>query len=173
MKLLDKEQIQMAFLVGDVTAISKFSDDPYADIDLQKNVKPLTPVKITFDKPVAIIINPNSGKKRDFRALISSRLTQSRIAFTYFESTRAFMTWELAESGIELSEYSALIAVGGDGTYHEVVNGMLHRADKKRIPVGFVPNGSGNDMLRALGVTNIAKALDYIVKGDLLKADLV
>jgi diacylglycerol kinase family enzyme len=40
------------------------------------------------------------------------------------------MTWELAESGIELSEYSALIAVGGDGTYHEVVNGMLHRADK-------------------------------------------
>ena len=83
------------------------------------------------------------------------------------------MTWELAESGIELSEFSALIAVGGDGTYHDVINGMLHRADKKRIPVGFVPNGSGNDMLRALGVTDIAKALDYIVKGDLLKADLV
>ena len=83
------------------------------------------------------------------------------------------MTWELAESGIELSEYSALLAVGGDGTYHEVVNGMLHRVDKKRIPVGFVPNGSGNDMLRALGVTDIAKAMDYIVKGDLLKADLV
>jgi hypothetical protein len=75
MKLLDKEQIQMAFLVGDVTAISKVSDDPYTDIDLQKNVKPLTPVKITFDKPVAIIINPNSGKKRDVRAMISSRLT--------------------------------------------------------------------------------------------------
>jgi hypothetical protein len=65
----------MAFLVGDVTAIPKVADDPYAEIDLQKNVKPLTPVKITFEKPVAIIINPNSGKKRDVRAIISSRLT--------------------------------------------------------------------------------------------------
>jgi hypothetical protein len=65
----------MAFLVGDVTSIPKVADDPYADIDLQKNVKPLTPVKITFEKPVAIIINPNSGKKRDVRAIISSRLT--------------------------------------------------------------------------------------------------
>jgi hypothetical protein len=75
MKLLDKEQIQMNFLVGDVTALSKVTDDPYADFDLQKNVKPLTPVKIAFEKPVAIIINPNSGKKRDVRAMISSRLT--------------------------------------------------------------------------------------------------
>ena len=75
MKLLDKEQIQMGFLVGDVTAIPKVPSDPYADIDLQKNLKPLKPVKITFDKPVAIIINPNSGKKRDVRALISSSLT--------------------------------------------------------------------------------------------------
>jgi hypothetical protein len=75
MNLLDKEQIQMGFLVGDVTAIPKIPDDPYADLDLQKNLKPLTPVKITFDKPVAIIVNPNSGKKRDVRAMISSRLT--------------------------------------------------------------------------------------------------
>ena len=65
----------MAFLVGDVTSIPKVPDDPYADIDLQKNVKPLTVVKTTFEKPVAIIINPNSGKKRDVRAIISSRLT--------------------------------------------------------------------------------------------------
>jgi diacylglycerol kinase family enzyme len=40
------------------------------------------------------------------------------------------MTWELAETGIPLADYSAIIAVGGDGTYHDVVNGMLHRADK-------------------------------------------
>jgi diacylglycerol kinase (ATP) len=75
------------------------------------------------------------------------------------------MTWELAESGIKLSDFSALIAVGGDGTYHEVVNGMLHRSDKLRVPIGYIPNGSGNDTLRAFDVTDVAKALDYIVKG--------
>ena len=81
------------------------------------------------------------------------------------------MTWELAES-LDIDKYSAIIAVGGDGTYHEIVNGMLHRIDKKRLPVGFIPNGSGNDTLRSLGVTDAAKALEYIVKGDLLKVDL-
>ena len=81
------------------------------------------------------------------------------------------MTWELAQT-IDLSKYSALIAVGGDGTYHEVVNGMLHRADGKKIPVGFIPNGSGNDTLRSLSVFDVNQALDYIVKGDLVKLDL-
>ena len=39
-----------------------------------------------------------------------------------------------------------MVAVGGDGTMHEVVNGMLHRKDKKRLPIAFIPNGSGNDL---------------------------
>jgi diacylglycerol kinase family enzyme len=65
-----------------------------------------------------------------------------------------------------------LIAVGGDGTLHEVVNGMMFRKDKKRIPIAFIPNGSGNDTCRAIGVHSIEQALDYINKGDLLKVDL-
>lgn len=49
---------------------------------------------------------------------------------------------------MDIDKYSALIAVGGDGTFHEVVNGLLHRPDKKRLPIAFLPNGSGNDTLR-------------------------
>ena len=37
--------------------------------------------------------------------------------------------WELADKEIDLSSYSALIAVGGDGTLHEVINGMMMRKD--------------------------------------------
>lgn len=81
------------------------------------------------------------------------------------------MTWELARD-LDIERYSVLVAVGGDGTYHEVVNGMLYRPDKRRLPVAFIPNGSGNDTLRALGVTTLEKALDYIIKGDLLKVDV-
>lgn len=44
------------------------------------------------------------------------------------------------------------MACGGDGTLHEVVNGMMARKDGRRVPVAFVPNGSGNDLCMALGI---------------------
>lgn len=122
-------------------------------------------------KPIAIILNPSSGRKRDLRPLIKHRLESAGVPFEFLLSTKKFMTWELAET-LEVDKYSALVGVGGDGTYHEVVNGMLHRKDGRRLPVAFIPNGSGNDTLRSIGVLDTAKALDYIVKGDLLKVDL-
>lgn len=124
-----------------------------------------------YTKPIAIIYNPSSGKKRDLRGLITQRLEMEKLPYEILLSTRKFMTWKLAEEA-DLDKYSILVAVGGDGTYHEVVNGMLHRADKKRIPVAFIPNGSGNDTLRSFGVFDVAKALDYLVKGDIIKVDV-
>ena len=73
--------------------------------------------------------------------------------------------WDLATKEIELSEFSALVAVGGDGTLHEVINGMLMRQDRQRLPVAFVPNGSGNDLVGCLGIRNVEQALNWLVKG--------
>jgi len=47
------------------------------------------------------------------------------------------------------------VGVGGDGTAHEVVNGMMLRSDKKRLPVAFLPNGTGNDTLRQFSVFDL------------------
>lgn len=44
---------------------------------------------------------------------------------------------------------SALAIAGGDGSIHDVVNGMLHRKDKRKVPIAYLPNGSGNDCCRA------------------------
>lgn len=48
-----------------------------------------------------------------------------------------------------MDNISALGISGGDGSIYEVVNGMLHRKDKKRVPIAFLPNGSGNDCCRS------------------------
>ncbi|MFD1394136.1 diacylglycerol/lipid kinase family protein [Lacticaseibacillus jixianensis] len=44
-----------------------------------------------------------------------------------------------------------IVVIGGDGTLHDVINGLqdLGRPD---IPVGYVPNGTGNDFARAHGI---------------------
>jgi diacylglycerol kinase family enzyme len=54
-----------------------------------------------------------------------------------------------------MQAFSAVIAVGGDGTIHEVVNGMMFRSDKRKLPIAFVPNGSGNDTCFSLGLQSI------------------
>jgi len=51
-----------------------------------------------------------------------------------------------------LDGYDMVIAVGGDGTVHEVINGLMQVPEKKRPILGIVPAGSGNDFAHAIGV---------------------
>lgn len=48
-------------------------------------------------------------------------------------------------------EYDTVVAIGGDGTLSEVVNGVM--AGEKNIPVGYIPTGSTNDMAKSLGIS--------------------
>ena len=48
--------------------------------------------------------------------------------------------------------YEMVIAMGGDGTVHEVVNGLMQLPEDKRPIMGVVPVGSGNDFAHAIGV---------------------
>lgn len=72
-----------------------------------------------------------------------------------------------------MAAYSVLAAAGGDGTFHEVVNGMLARTDGLKIPIAVLPNGSGNDFPASIGVKNLEDALDNIVNGECVKVDTV
>ena len=63
--------------------------------------------------------------------------------------------------------------MGGDGTFNQMVNGMLARSDKKTIPVGLIPTGQSNDMARSLGlaVEGTLHALEVIAKGETITID--
>ena len=81
--------------------------------------------------------------------------------------------WNIAQTEIQnLDLYAGLVAVGGDGTLHEVINGMMFRADKKKVPIALIPNGTGNDLCNSVGVKSIEQALAFIKKGDLIQMDL-
>ena len=94
---------------------------------VEEKSQPIDVEKAIYDKPVAVIYNPASGKKKDVRGIITDTLNAEQIDVKFYETNRVMHGWELAEKGIDFSQHSALIAVGGDGTLHEVVNGMLMR----------------------------------------------
>jgi diacylglycerol kinase (ATP) len=50
------------------------------------------------------------------------------------------------------AEFDAVVALGGDGTVHEVVNGLADFGGPPRAALGIVPCGTGNDFAKTIGV---------------------
>lgn len=88
-----------------------------------------------------VVLNPaaNRGNMHLHRELARRKAAEE--GAHYVETTRAGEAEELAKKAA--SEGNPVIVVGGDGSIHEVVNGLL--ASGKRVPFGIVGAGSGND----------------------------
>jgi len=88
-----------------------------------------------------IVLNPaaNRGKMQHYRELARQQAALEHAE--YRETGRPGEAGELARQAAE--EEREVIVVGGDGSIHEVVNGLL--ACGKRVPLGIVAAGSGND----------------------------
>ena len=69
--------------------------------------------------------------------------------------------------------YDMVIAMGGDGTVHEVVNGLMQTPAEKRPILGVVPVGSGNDFAHSIGVPMQSdRALAHALKGEPSTVDI-
>lgn len=63
--------------------------------------------------------------------------------------------------------YDVVVAVGGDGTVHEVLNGLMSVPAVERPVLGVLPTGSGNDTRRTLGVpTDLTEAALVVATGE-------
>jgi YegS/Rv2252/BmrU family lipid kinase len=79
---------------------------------------------------------------------------------------------ELAKQSSE-EGYDMIIAMGGDGTVHEVMNGIMQASENKRPVLGVVPVGSGNDFAHGIGASNNSnEALIQALLGDVSTVDL-
>lgn len=80
---------------------------------------------------------------------------------------------EAVEIAEKADGYDVLVAVGGDGTVHEVLNGIMRKPEDQRPALGLIPTGSGNDTRRTLGVpTDVADALLALSTGQRKRFDV-
>lgn len=77
-----------------------------------------------------IIYNPVSGRARNTRQAIFDSFGEAGIKYDIHETIGPLDAMKFIMI-FEIEKYSALILVGGDGTFHESVNGLLKRSDKK------------------------------------------
>jgi len=65
-----------------------------------------------------------------------------------------------------------IIAAGGDGVVHEVINGLMQH-DVPRPRLGILPLGTGNDIARNLGLVEVDAALQAILDRQTRSIDLL
>lgn len=116
---------------------------------------------------LTLILKANiSRRRRFFRDLkvLESSLPSARIEV--LESTYAGHSVELAEAACADSDY--MVAVGGDGTLNEVLNGCMRycaRHHGSSPPVfGLLAYGRGNDFARAVGLEGTVKELCALLR---------
>ena len=118
-------------------------------------------------------MNPHGGEKMGIKLLnkIKPVFDTAGAKLFIIETTFAGHARELINQ-MDMSGYDGFIAIGGDGTLHEVVNGMLSRQDGKKIPIGMIPGGSGNSYMHDLGLTDPIKAAKAIIRGNTRSVDV-
>lgn len=122
-------------------------------------------------KRALFIINPCSGKKKLSKNVtdIDSLLFEGGYsADVYFTKCRKDATEKVIKDG---SRYDVIICGGGDGTYNEVISGVLQAGIS--IPVGYIPAGTTNDFANSLGIPS--KHLDAakkITEGSIVPIDV-
>jgi diacylglycerol kinase (ATP) len=101
-----------------------------------------------------VILNPvaDRGHARELAPRIKALLGEHG-DFVWVETSRPGEAIQLAAHAKE-EGYDIVVAAGGDGTAHEVLNGLVHgsRDDEVCGTLGLIPVGSGNDFAWMMGV---------------------
>lgn len=124
-------------------------------------------------KKCAIIYNPKSGRtlSKENVEYIQTRLEGAEYQVDVRPTKKPRHATEIAKECCE-KEYDLLVVSGGDGTVHEVINGLCK--SEKRIKIGYIPSGTANDLATTLRIPkNIAKSVDLILNGETVKMDIV
>jgi diacylglycerol kinase (ATP) len=109
-----------------------------------------------------IILNPQAGSAGDLetvRACLQGRLPDATIRETEQPGDARKLTREALDDGCDL-----IVAVGGDGTINEVVNGLAPHFGRARL--GVVPLGTGNDFARTINVPHEVEAACDVLLAD-------
>lgn len=118
-----------------------------------------------------IIVNPVAGRVSELNELLKriERLRPNKVQLT----RRAGDAETFARKAI-VAGCNNVIAAGGDGTLNEVVNAVARARDARKISVGVLPLGTGNDFARSLELPEeMEDNIDILQAGETTQIDLV
>ena len=116
-------------------------------------------------KKMLFVMNPYAGTRKANRYLADILDIFNRAGYIVLTHMTAG-SGDAAQIVRQLApEMDVVVCCGGDGTFNEVVNGVLHSGAD--VPIGYIPAGSTNDFAASLRLpTNVLQAARDIVEGE-------
>jgi YegS/Rv2252/BmrU family lipid kinase len=123
-----------------------------------------------------IIANPTSGNRnfskqwKEIQQLLTKKKIDFSVAFTQFSKHEIELVTTAIQEG-----FRNIISIGGDGTLHHVVNGIILQRYVKTsdITIAVIPLGTGNDWIKTYNIPNNAeKAIEIIYRNKTILQDI-
>ena len=108
------------------------------------------------------IINPAAGHGHAKRILLNVSAAMpgpAEVVFSTVQGDAEDIAYRAALEG-----FSPIVGVGGDGTLHQIANGLMRSPNPP--PVGIIPAGSGNDLIRTLGLPSDPEEATRLIWSD-------
>ena len=120
----------------------------------------------------AIAINPTSGhgKGSVYASKVIDYFSIHKLEYRTFAASSAKLLMSDLEAFLDTSACEGVIAVGGDGLAHSVLQVVVPRS----IPFACIPAGTGNDIVRAFGwsLDDVSGFLNRVTSTSAIRIDL-
>lgn len=120
------------------------------------------------------IVNPYGGSRKGLHVLqqVNQALQGAGAELDSLVTEHSDHAGQLALE-TDLSQYDCLCVIGGDGTVHSVVNGLMRREAKIGIPIALIPAGTGNTLHQDIHCPTVERAVEAILAGASKSLDLI
>lgn len=132
--------------------------------------------KVSMIQKWFVIVNPTSGNGASKKKwpLISKELQIQKFtyefSFTEYKNHSQFLVQNALKQG-----FTKIISVGGDGTLHNIVNGILNYNPQNihELKIAVIPIGTGNDWVKTYNISkHFKKAISQIKNGKTIQQDI-
>ena len=126
------------------------------------------------NKRFLAIVNPRGGAKQGVRVAeqVTPVFAKAGAELVIHPTRHGGHATRIVETA-DLSDYDGICVIGGDGTTHEVVTGLMQRSDGATLPLGLIPAGTGNTLHHHLQCGDPSEAARRIVQQQAHPLDVV
>jgi YegS/Rv2252/BmrU family lipid kinase len=131
-------------------------------------------MKIRVIKKLCFLINPHAsqgGGKEIFlqvKKILQENSIESKL---YVSEYPGFISKFIMIN--DLSEFDGICVIGGDGTIHEAINGLMRSKKTDLLPLGVIGGGSGNAFAQDINHTDPIVAINKIISGKISSIDVM